>query len=422
MTRTDPTPERVLSPIVAEFAARVTQAPHPDSLRTLEHELAAAHPRNPIVGAAHEHDGAHTVELTFLWFCPEGTPAPRDVMIHINSVTDGHRDDIAPALFERIGGSRVWALSYRLPTDLVAAYRIVVAHADSDPLPRRGGSDRAAWLRIHELGRPDPRGVGTLPNPLGTQSSLLVGPHGWEHPAWGQGDFRRGSTLRTREVPTFAGETRRLHIYVPHGAEAPKRLLVLFDGDVWHELGVHDALDRWEGEAPAAVLVSSVSPERRAADLPHPERIAHVLRTEVLPAAFAELGKRYAPSDIIVSGQSYGGLASAAIVAEYPDIAAHGIAQSPSFHFVAAEEPRRPEGQRGDVSSRLSETTALGALVLTAGSNEDGLLDQARIARAALDGTGLTLSYREFTGGHDYAWWRHGLFWGLDELATLLDG
>lgn len=409
------TPTRVQGAAVAAFTAVWEAAPSGSVRRELEDDFAAAHPANPVLGARHTAgDGSSVIETTFLWRLPETSSIPHDVMIHINSVTDAHREDISPALLTRVGESSFWEITYLLPVDLIASYRIVVG-ADH-PLPREGGHRRSGWLRIHELGRPDPRGVETLPNPLGTHSSVLTLPEAERHPVWTGSEFHHGSTLRRLDIPTVDGATRTLHVYRPHGADAPHNLLVLFDGEVWNEIGLQDALDRWDGEPLAAVLVSSVSPERRSADLPHPERIARIVQDEVLPAAFVELGRSYTADQTIVSGQSYGGLASAAIVAEYPGIASRGVAQSPSFHFRANEEPRRPEGQRGDVSSRLSSCTTHGKLVITVGRNEGGLLDQARVARNTIAETNLQLDYVEIMGGHDYAWWRDGLFWGLDKL------
>ncbi|MDR2294148.1 MAG: DUF3327 domain-containing protein [Microbacterium sp.] len=415
MNQRSSTPRRAISAAVTTFAARWDVARTADERRLLEEDFNAAHPTNPVLGALHtDANGERLVETTFLWRLPPRSPVPHDVMIHLNSVTDAHRDDITPALMTRIRDSSFWELTYLLPDDLCASYRVVVGA--EQPIPRLGGAERSSWLRIHEQGRPDPRGVEQLPNPLGTHSSVMTSPRAQRHPVWGDSAVVRGSSLWRCDVPTVGGAVRTLHVYRPHGDEPPRDLLVLFDGDVWRAMGVQDALDRWSGGTIAAVLVSSVSPERRAADLPHPGRIARILREEVLPVTFRELGKNYLPAETIVSGQSYGGLASAALVAEHPDIATRAIAQSPSFHFRAAEEPRRPDGQRGDVSSRLARTTATGRIVMTAGTNEDGLLDQARIARDDLATTPLRLDYREFTGGHDYAWWRHGLFWGLDVL------
>lgn len=427
MSRTTkyPAPTRAANALITDFADLWKALVDPPARVALETEFITQYPTNPVLGAAHERGAEQWIETTFIWQLPPGEEAPRDVMIHLNSITDAHREDIRPALLRRIATSSLWSITYLLPDTLIASYRIVVAQ--SDPLPRNSGADRASWLRIHALGKPDPRGQGTLPNPLGSESSVLVMPNAWQHPAWGETaerNFpqRQTSTLTTIDVPTFDGELRRLHIYRPNAATPPARLLLLFDGEVWIELGVQAALDRWKGDPIAAVLVSSVSPQRRSADLPHPERIAEILRDEVLPAAAATLGHNYSAEEIIVAGQSYGGLASAALLAEYPELVGNAIAQSPSFQFRAGETGWPSDGQRGDVSMRLPTTASAGQLIMMAGSNEGWLTEQARTARDALTSTAVRLSYREFSGGHDYAWWRHGLFWGLDALeASLLE-
>ncbi|WP_143114723.1 hypothetical protein [Austwickia chelonae] len=41
----------------------------------------------------------------------------------------------------------------------------------------------------------------------------------------------------------------------------------------------------------------------------------------------------------------------------------------------------------------------------------------ARAFRDAARTVGHDVSYREYRGGHDYAWWRHGLTDALDEFG-----
>jgi len=48
------------------------------------------------------------------------------------------------------------------------------------------------------------------------------------------------------------------------------------------------------------------------------------------------------------------------------------------------------------------------------GVHEAGLRQGARTVSELLGVEGALLEYREERGGHDYAWWRHALSWGLD--------
>ncbi|EJN86062.1 hypothetical protein HMPREF1129_0569 [Actinomyces naeslundii str. Howell 279] len=53
-------------------------------------------------------------------------------------------------------------------------------------------------------------------------------------------------------------------------------------------------------------------------------------------------------------------------------------------------------------------------LVVQCGVHEGVLRTGGRLAAQLLAAQGALLEYREERGGHDYAWWRHGLSWGLD--------
>ncbi|RLP74509.1 DUF3327 domain-containing protein [Mycetocola tolaasinivorans] len=370
----------------------------------------AALPESPVLGEARHIAGVALREVTFLWRGDEP-----EVMVHINSLTDAHREDITPALLARIPGTTIRHISYLIPEDLLAGYRFVPdAH-----IPRDAGRERPGWLRIHELGRPDPRNPRTLPHPLGETSSMLVMPGFAAHPVWSAGmaaSTRPEGTYRTLRTRSVLSPERTVYLYTP--PEPVTRLLLLFDGDRWDALGLHTALDRFAAAGLAVAMISAISPEDRSRDLPHPARIAEILRREVLPALSVELGGLPAPANTLVAGQSYGGLAAGALVLEHPDIAHTGIVQSGSFHFRADTEPSPHAEEPGDVSERLSIRTPgpqTGALIMQLGSEEGILVPQGRRLRDRARAAGYPVSYREVRGGHDFAWWSHGLFTALEE-------
>lgn len=409
-------PLAVPTALLAGVRARL--AADPSARERILEEFWAAHPRTPVAGATRTRQGVVLRETTFLWRGEPGRGQIHDVMLHINSLNDRHRENIEPALLAREPGTDIWHLTYLLPPELIASYRLVIGAGEHGPLPRSGGHDRAHWMRIHALGAPDPRNPGALRNPLGTASSVLTLDAARPHPAWGEAPFRRGSTVQVYNLVEPDGSPRRVWIYRPLGEGGPGKLLVLFDGEVWREIGIQDALDRWAGPGIAVVLVSSMGSERRGADLPVPERVATLLEHTVLPAARAALGHEYRAADIIASGQSYGGLAAAGLLITRPDLVGSAVAQSASFHYREGEALRREETRPGTLSDRLAREGASGRMVLTVGLEEGILLDQARLLVRRAARTGLGLTYREVRGGHDYAWWRHGLLDGLDELAA----
>lgn len=56
-------------------------------------------------------------------------------------------------------------------------------------------------------------------------------------------------------------------------------------------------------------------------------------------------------------------------------------------------------------------------VVVQVGSHEAGMVGLAR-SFAAAAGEAL-VGYREYRGGHDYAWWRYGLSDALDRISAM---
>jgi len=359
-------------------------------------------PTWPAFGRRHD-DGLR--EVTFVMDAAPG----QEVMIHVNGITDGHRTDISPALLERVPGTDRHVVSYLLPDDLVVSYRFV---ADTH-LDRHAGSTREGWLRIHEAGRPDARNPRTLRNPLGRESSVLVMPAGRVHPAWdgsAAGPASGASDLEEVTVPIGDGPPLTI-LRRPHAS----RVLFLFDGELWAQHGIAGALSRRTDAAWSVVLVPSGSLERRSALLPHPDRLFAHLDRDVLPAAAEVLGTP-AREDVVFAGESYGGLAAASVVALRPDIAGTAIVQSGSFHFRAGAVPRHPRGETGDLLEALPSSLAGSRFVVTAGTEESGMGELADAFTDAARMRGARVEARRYRGGHDYAWWRSGLFDALDGL------
>ncbi|WP_029144827.1 enterochelin esterase domain-containing protein [Microbacterium luticocti] len=351
----------------------------------------------PVIGDAVVHDGRMLHPVTFAADAEPG----HEVMVHLNGVTDGHRDDIRPALLEPVGGG-VHALTYLLPPELCVSYRFAAAVH----LPRDAGRTRDGWLRIHSLGRPDPRNPDTLPNPLGTTSSVLTMPKAPQHPAFAPDpvDPPPVTTVCAGEVP----------LTVVHG-DLPE-VLVLFDGQWWEQLGIAAALAR-RRRWPTTVLVPAGSRERRSRLLPHPDRLLPYLREKIVPAVGEVIG-RWDAAATVVAGQSYGGLAAALAVCLAPEIAQTAIVQSGSFHFRADDVRTRPDAaQTGDLVAALASARVGGRFVVQAGTEEHGMIAGAEAFAAAATSAGAEVDTRWYTGGHDYAWWRTGLFDALDALG-----
>ncbi|MFT3968942.1 MAG: alpha/beta hydrolase-fold protein [Micropruina sp.] len=349
----------------------------------------------PITGERMVRDGVAMVEVSFCAWSDDD-----EVMLHLASLTDAHRTDIGPALLQPVAGSGLRVLSCLLPADGRYSYRLLRRRR----IARDVGRDRAGWLGVHLDGRADPRNPLLLDDAVDRPpSSLWLGP---DVPAW------PAPTPPTVWQEGVAGG--RGFAWQP--ASDPVATLMLFDGEAWRRLDPRrlPGLDRV-----TLVLIDSGSREQRASDLLRPDRAAALVASvrEKLLGLAPELAPTLGADRLIVAGQSFGGLAAAGVVATAPTIARRAVAQSGSFWYQQANE-RYDEA--GDLVQRLraERTKWPGRLVVQVGTEEPDMLQRAVEFSAAARSAGHRVDYREYRGGHDYAWWYPALADGVAELLA----
>ncbi|GAA1137460.1 enterochelin esterase domain-containing protein [Ornithinicoccus hortensis] len=373
----------------------------------------AGRPRIPVIGEGAEIDGRACRQVTFLW---RQEQTDREVMVHLNGITDAHREDITPALLQRMPDTDLWHRSLWLPAEGTWGYRIV----EAERLPRDAGATREGWLAVHRAGRRDPGNPRWLPHALGAESSVLVLPEAYQHPAWLDAPTQEARWTQW-QVSDLDGEPRTVRHRSP-GGRAPQggrrpRLLVLFDGEQWAAMGLADALDR-AGLDLEVLLIDSGDPGRRAVDLPEPGRAAALVEASLRRRA-EHLGP-IDPEHVIIAGQSFGGLAAAAVTVTRPDLVGQAIVQSGSFWYVGGDEPRRDNPVPGDLVRRIASGEfgqLRGRFVVQAGTDEGTMVDQAQHFRDAVVAAGAEADLTIVVGGHDFAWWTHHLLRALDRLS-----
>ena len=352
----------------------------------------------PVTGERRLVDGIAMCEVTFA--VREEDPHV-EVMVHVNGLTDSHRDDITPAILPAVDGTAVRTLTYLLPADGVFSYRLVRGR----PLDREAGRTRDGWFRVHRAGEADPRCPESIPHAHGSRSSVWTGPDARRTPGWGSPSVLSEITL---------DDERR--VWWQRGAAG--RWLVLFDGAIWRELGIAAGLASGLREPPGLILIDAIDQQRRAAELPDVVCAASLVE-EAVAAVGADSGDAIDADECVIAGQSYGGLAAASIVIHRPDLARTAICQSGSFWY-------RGGGDRGDMSApgelthRLRTLRGLGdrRLIVQAGTEERSMVAQAEGFADAASAAGMTVSLAPWRGGHDYAWWRHGLVHALRGLEA----
>ena len=98
---------------------------------------------SPVTGGRRVIDGVAMVEVTFV----AHEPAGREVLVHVNSLTDAIRTALDPAVMIPVGSSGAQTLSWWLPADGCYSYR----YWRADQVPRDAGATREDWFQVHHL-------------------------------------------------------------------------------------------------------------------------------------------------------------------------------------------------------------------------------------------------------------------------------
>ncbi|MFG3256024.1 enterochelin esterase [Streptomyces sp. NPDC048172] len=353
----------------------------------------------PLVAPDPQGDPAHR-EVTFLW---RGEAAAVVTLLHTVTDKDRHAGDLTPHAMERIPGTEVWALTYRLRADHRASYQFSVC-ADGVP-----GTHREAWLRVLDEALPDPFNPHPhLPARDGRHPASVLAledappqPYVARRPG-----VRRGRVVR-HEI-----DGRGVTAHVPPAAPGPYAVAVLLDGEMWGPvLEVGDTLDNLhaEGALPPTLTLLVDTMATRREDLSCSAQFTDWLADTLLPFAARTYGVEPGPSRTLIAGQSAGGLTTAYAAHRRPDAFGLALSQSGSFWWPD-EDP--------EWLTRQYETAPRRAvrLYLEVGHQEWMLLEENRRLRDVLRARGYEVTYAEFNGGHDYACWRGGLATGLVSL------
>lgn len=355
----------------------------------------------PLLGARRVSDGVELVEVSFLARPGRETK----VLVHLNSLTDNIRQDFTPWLMSPVADTGLYALDLWLPSDGCYSYRIVTA----DRIPRNIGHTREGWRWVHEQGQPDPRGAERIVNPLGHLSSVWRGPAAWSPEDTGPRQERQEIVV---DCP--GGISRPVSI-LRGSAGAAKPVLVLFDGEQWRGTGIVDRLGAPGIAELDVVLIDSMSLEARMRDLPSAQWRDQV--QVILDRVGEFLGRAVGPGQVILGGQSLGGLAAAQLSLGPNRLADRAVCQSGSYWWRdGAKDPARA----GRILEDLAGIDAKGSqLVVQVGIDEAEMVDRSREFTAAARAAGAQVWHHEWRGGHDYAWWRDGL---VSAVGTLVSG
>lgn len=320
MTRPPPTPPkvrrpepapRVPSPVIAALRAELAAASDPAGVM----DRFWAQARSPIVSGA----GPERV-VTFL----VRDAVALEVLLFVNRLTD--ETDLRRSLMERLPGTDLWHLTYRIGTDWRASYSVLRRGPD-EPAPWRRG-DHRALRAVLDAGRPDPLNPERLRNRAGSELSVVALPDAPPQPWLAARGPLRG------ELTQHVLDGRRVEVYRPAEIIAPRApAVVVLDGDVWSGVQnlpttVDNLVADREVPAPVLLLVSAADRDRRWAELDAAGGLPDWIADRLLPWATGSHGIGTDPAGRVVTGQSLGGSLAMLTAATRQDAVGGFVAQS----------------------------------------------------------------------------------------------
>lgn len=266
---------------------------------------------------------------------------------------------------------------------------------------------------------PPPR-FSEYPEARFSGSSVAALPDAVPLPWLEQAETRAAPAMESAMLASeFLGNERRIWVSMPPGEfsdESSLPFVIQLDGTPDHSApSVRDALLEAGRIRPCAViLVDQLGPQRYTELLCDPA-FSRMLVEELLPWLRDRYPLSYDPADVALAGESYGGLCAGWTALHHPEAFGNAILQSPSCGY----HPDLTWGTgAGELLRRVPVPTLMADFLAAEPApirifhdvgELEGSITHSRWLDHILTTKGYDTCYREFAGGHDYAWWR-GLF------------
>jgi len=238
---------------------------------------------------------------------------------------------------------------------------------------------------------------------------------------------------------------RQILVYTPPNyskKHSPYHYLLLFDGIIFEEIAkTSSTLDNLiaDDKIPpvVAVMVENFLPisiSQRAAELPPNPKFMNYIIAELVPWIRENYNITTNPSQSIIAGASYGGIASSFIAFSHPEIFGNVLSMSGAYswypgaefwvqqikdldnieHWWMKQDEKEPEWlvRQFAQSEKLPLKIYLDVGVLEETSDVN-LFISNRNFRTTLQAKGYPFHYVEFLGGHDMVCWRGSIADGL---------
>ncbi|MCE0493547.1 enterochelin esterase [Vibrio salinus] len=358
----------------------------------------------------------NTVLMTFLY---RGNA--KNVRV-LGAPYDGH------AHLSKIPGSRIWFKSYRIPDTSRFSYRI------APDVPQIAEKNWAEQRRaVLATTQPDP--LNHLPrfsqndNLFGAASTVTLPKAPDDHYTQNL-NHPRGQVTEYHYQSQALNNTRKISLYRPNNrypVSESSPLLILFDGDDYlSKVPTPLILDNLIAEKKIppmrAVFINTPSPSMRSRELPPNRAFSDFMANEFKPWLCQKFSVCPTAGNTILSGSSYGGLASMYIAFRHPESFGKVLSQSGSFWWSPEAKQKNGTKPHNWIAEQVASSAKQPVDVyLNAGLFETkpdfaNILETNRTLYNTLKNKGYKVHFTEIAGGHDYFSWRVMLSDGLIKL------
>lgn len=347
--------------------------------------------------------------LTFLWKGDE------DNVRLFGAPYDGHTN------LSRIPNSQIWHKSYQIPNGSRLSYRI------APNVPQLKSNDwreqRRAVLATSAYDPLNIRPTFEGDDKFGAASTIEYGDIISDQYTHDIGS-PKGSVSAYKVESHILSNTRSVKVYQPHPSykvakDAP--LLIAFDGDQYlSRVPTQTILDNLiaEGKVPPmrALFINHPNKQLRGKELPPNPDFAKFMATELMPWAKETLGIQPLSANTVLTGSSYGGLASMYVAHQYPNVFGKVLSQSGSFWWGSSKFSS--EWLTDEIEDEPKNTIQIymNAGVFELQPEHANIIDTNRKLYKVLQEKQYKVEFEELASGHDYYSWRVTIANGLIHL------
>jgi enterochelin esterase family protein len=349
---------------------------------------------------------------------PERLRSEGNPLIDGTQVTFYWQGDWAPLLFDEFHG---WGdedglTLKRVPARLAPGVEKPL-WSTSFTLPRGAYLEYIFYDPGADANLPDPFNPRTTGNGMGGRNHFFYMPGAAPTPL-----ALRRSSVKHGTMTRFMADTwlladdgqREVHLYRPPARERVP-LLVVYDGMDYLQRGrlvnIVDNLIAEKRIRPLAMALLQNGGRRRSVEYACSDATIGWLDRVILPLAKENLNLlsiRRNPGAYGVLGASFGALMSLYTGLRMPETFGRVLCQSGSFESDGRDFAAVDLVCHGQAHDRLKIWMDVGRL--------DSLLEENRRVQSILKKNGYEVTYREFSGGHNYAAWRDDVWRGLVAL------